>query len=364
MKQTATLGPADREPGMPVLPDHRGAHIAKAVVKVEIHGSGTSAKYFPTAVVTLVDYPDDPFLANTQIQYGAGYRSGASCNVVARFEPETIAADTKTYHLTGGYNTRDFATPKKPWNCAAVRLWHPAFDTDEYLDRMVGAFSNTYHSPKVSISGVRLLGKKVTKLPLVRSSTTRIEITVRNTGKTAARNVTLTGKASGLTFGKVKVGTVPAGGTRTVSAKVKLTTKRKSTKLTLTAAGTGTSAKKKITVRAEPKPKKPRAGKYRNTSSTVRFSVKKGKITGFRATVQTRYGIAPEQYRYSTVTYDFPAKKIPRNGIVQATAKGKNWSTNLRVRVVGGKAKSGLFSYKGPDYCSATKTFTAKRVGK
>lgn len=357
VKQRAKLSTKNRVSGMPAT-SNPGQQLSSATVNVEILGSGTSTRYYPVADVVLSDYPTPEEL---EIEFGSGHRKGSVCEVAAWPGSTYTWSGTRSYNITGGYNPDYFPTPKTPWNCTVVKLSKRSDGT--LLDAFVGEFENTYHSPKLSVSEVRFLGKKVTRLSLVRSSSTRIQVKVRNTGKAAAQNVTLSGTGSSLKFGKVKVGTIASGDTRSVTATVKLTGKRKSSKLTIRAKGTGVSAKKTIAVRAAAKPAKPREGKYKSSDGAVTFRVDKGKITGFHARVQTRCGIAPDPYRYSTVTYDFPKKKIPRNGIVDSRAKGGNWSTSLRVRISGSKATAGYFSYSGPGACSATKSFTAKRSG-
>ncbi|MBO1902100.1 hypothetical protein J4H92_09090 [Leucobacter weissii] len=358
VKQTARLGSANRVSGMPTTSDP-GQQIARATVTVEIYGTGSSTTYFPEAEVELAGYPESTAV---RLDFGVGRQQGTACNVTAWLGARTTSGGSRSYTLTGGYNPDYFARPGQPWNCVVVRA--RPLSSENPVDALVGGFSNTYHSPKLSVTQIRYLGKKVSRLPLVRSSRTRIEITVRNTGKSAARNVVLTGSGKSVKLSRVKAGTVAAGRSKTITATVRLSGKRKSSTLTVQAKGTGTTAKKRIKVRAAAKPAKPRSGAYRSSDKSVTFRVKKGRITQFRVRVQTRCGVAPDPYRYTQNTYDFPRKKIPRNGIVDARASGKNWGTGLRVKISGKRATAGLFNYSGPAACSATKAFTAKRIGR
>lgn len=362
VRQDATLGAANRATGMPTSPEP-GRRIQGATIKIETYGQDTTEPtYFPDVRVTLAGQPTrDP---DAQLNVGFGNQAGSTCQVNA-----IVGGETSDYRGTqyqyGGYNPDYFPTPPKPWDCVAVFLDDstsgPA--TTAY-DALVAPLVDTRESARLKIREVTLLGQRQKTLRLVRGVPTQISIEVRNTGKVRTGKLSFRGSGKGVKVTRASAEPVTEDSDRSASVKVRLAGRQKRTKLKLRVGDGKVSAVTTLRVVRVNPPKRPRAGSYRSPSGSVRFMIKRGRIVGWNGTMTTRCGGYPDNFTYSTNTYDFPTTKIPRNGIVERSSKGNLYSAHLRLKVAGGRVTRGLFTYFGPNRCFASVPFDAKRSGR
>jgi hypothetical protein len=96
----------------------------------------------------------------------------------------------------------------------------------------------------------------------------------------------------------------------------------------------------------------------------VDFTVRGGKVRGFRINTQTTCGGYPDIPTTTTNTYDFPTVRIPRNNEVVGS-DGKeggtaSYSVSLDLEFVSRTKVIGSFSYYGPARCVAHDGFTAR----
>jgi len=357
VKQVATLTGADRIISTQPPTNRR---IQRADVEVDVTGQPGSYRYFIGADVLLAEPPNTDEL---RLILGFGHRSGGTCTIDTWVGNAKTSAANDEYYINGGYNPDYFATPARPWDCVSIAL---TSDTAPVVihDQVATDLKNTFHRPKLAVGKVAFLGKNAKRLRLVRGVPTQIEVTVRNRGKVSAGRVRITGRGKGVKVGKVRSATaLGPGRATTLSVPVRIRA-RKARKVRLVVRGGGVVARRVIVVRPVKAPPRPRAGRYRSPDGRVTFAVRKGRIVNWRGTMTTRCGIAPAPFTYTQNTYDFPRRRIPRNGIVQARARGAKYSTSLRLRIAGGKVTRGLFTYAGPGACAASVAFTARRVGR
>lgn len=361
IRQDATLTVANRANGMPATADP-GRQLQGAKIGIETYGQDTpEPSYFLDISVTLAGTPgSDP---DALLNVGFGNQSGTACQLNAVVRARTSDYDGREYHLIG-YNPEYFPTPPNPWDCVAVFLDDAISGppTTTY-DAMVAPLTDTRESARLEVEAVTLLGRKQKSLKLVRGSSTQIGIELKNTGKVRTGKLTLRGSGKGIKVSRGTSDPIGDGSTSSATLKVKLTGSRKRTKVKLRIGDGKVSATRTLgVVRVNP-PKRPRAGSYRSSSGDVRFSIRRGRIVGWNGTMTTRCGGFPDNFTYTTNTYDFPRTKVPRNGIVQESSKGDLYSAFLRLRIAGSKVTQGLFTYYGPDRCFASVPFTAKRTG-
>lgn len=360
VKQTATMTGANRITGTVPPPDRR---IERASVNIDVTGRPGTYTYFIGADVTLTEPPNTNDLL---LILGFGHRSNGTCSI------DTWVGDTRTYtandeyFIDGGYNPKSFARPSRPWDCVSVALTSSTANPVVVHDQVAANLKNTFHSPKLAVGQVRFLGKKVKQLRLVRGTKNFVEVTVRNRGKASARNVRLTGTGKGVQVGKARTATLVDGRATTFRIPIRINA-AKPRKVRLTVRGGGVRASRVIVVRPTKAPPRPVAGRYRSPDGRVTFRVRNGRVANVRVTTMTRCGVAPSPYTYTQNTYDFPTRKVPRNGILDAVARGKaageTYGTALRLRIAGSRVTHGVFTYGGPGACSAIEGFTARRVG-
>lgn len=356
VRQRATL--TQHAAGFPKT-NKRHWRLARATIDIEVLSS-----LFIHAYVDLGDYGVESEPASVSVQFG--HRQGSSCDPKAAEWSETDS-DTRQHHLFGYSPNAWGPKPSKPWDCVLVATTTP--DGTTLHDAMVAPLVNTYEAPRFTVGKVAVLGQKQKVLKVAKGGWTPVEVTVANRGTRAAGQVTVTAKGRGLKVTRGSLDRLAKGGSSSAVIRVKPVGRKKPGKLRITAhAAGGVVAHRTIRAKRVKAPKKPAAGSYRNGSGTVRFSLKKGRVTGFRVTTLTQcggYGSIPTSQQ---TTYDFPKRKIPRNGILTASARGKAygtpWSTTLRFRVAGKKVTRGLFTYYGPGGCSAVEGFNAKRAGR
>ncbi len=333
--------------------------LSRATIDIEVLSS-----LFIHAYVDLADYGIESEPAAVSVQFG--YRQGTACDPKVAEWSETDAS-TRQHHLFG-YSPNGWGPkPSKPWECVLVATTTP--DGRTLHDAMVAPLVNTYEAPRLRVGKVAVLGQAQKVLKVAKGGWTPVEVTVANRGTRDAGQVTVTAKGRGLKVKRGSLGRLAEGGSNSAVIQVKPVGRKKPGKLRITArAAGGVVAHRTIRAKRLKAPKRPAAGSYRNPSGTVRFSVKKGRVTGFRVTTRTQCGGYGSIPTYQQSTYDFPKRKIPRNGILTASARGKAygtpWSTTLRMRAVGKKVTRGLFTYYGPGGCSAVEGFNAKRAGR
>lgn len=362
VRQRATLTSANRVAGQPV-PAARW-RIDRATIDVEVLSS-----LFADVTVSLGSTANHDGDAHVAVMFGHRDSAG-SCNPAAG-QSETTSVFIREHDFFGSAPGAWGPKPSRPWECVIVATNDGASNPDNLVvhDMLIGWLSNTYEAPKLKVGAVKVLGQKQKKLKISKGGWTPVQVTIANRGTRAAGRITLRGKGKGL---KVKAGSLSSlrhGSSATAVVRVKPVGRKKPKKLVLTAkAAGGVVAKRAVKVKQVKLPKKPRAGRYRSPDGTVKFRIRKGRVTGFSVTTQTQcggYGTTPT---HTQNTYDFPKRKIPRNGILTASAKGKAhgvpWSSSLQMRVDGAKITRAVFRYNGPGGCSATDAFKAKRVGR
>lgn len=334
--------------------------IARATVDVEVLSS-----LFIHAYVDLADVDPDEN-AWVSVQFGHRASNGA-CNAAPRAD-KWIRTDSyaRQRHLHGYSPDSWGPKPTTPWNCVIALVEDPS---GNIVDAMVGSLVNTYEAPKLALGTLAVLGQTQKKLKVSAGGWTPVEVRLANRGTRATGRVNVTAVGRGL---KIKRGSLDrlgkkSSGSTTIYVRPVGRKKPNKIKVTARAAG-GVVATRTYRVQKVKPPKKPVAGKYRAKPNSVNFRISKGRVSGFRVTTWTRcggYGSIPTGM-YST--YNFPTRKIPRNGILTATTKGKAygtpWGASLRLRVSGKSVTRGLFRYHGPGGCSASVPFTAKRAGR
>ncbi len=263
----------------------------------------------------------------------------------------------------------DIENPSTLWNCGMVAIYDP--EVADYTqatpyDAMGGSLKNVYVSPRLMIGSVEVLGKNRKLLRLVRGATQTHRVTVRNTGGLAAKSVVITGRGKGVKVKKTRIGLLEAGASRTVQVPITLRSARKSTHVRLKVKGAGATATKRLKVRRVAPPTRPKTGRW--SSSDFDFTVKRGRIVGFRGINLRMRCTPPLQFpTYRNVTLNFPTTRIPRHGIVDVTKNwrgGEAWYTvSLRGKFVGKRLTNARFSYYTAGSCSVVEAFTAKRTG-
>lgn len=231
-------------------------------------------------------------------------------------------------------------------------------------DAMGGGLTDVYVSPKLAISSVALLGKKQSKLKLVRGVAQTYPVTVTNTGGLAATGVVITGSGKGMKVKKTKVGTIQPGKSVTVRVPITLKGTQKSTKVKLKVKGSGVTGTKSLKVSRTTAPAKAATGSWKG--GRFKFKVKNGKITGFRGTNLRMECRAPLSYTtYRNVNLTFPTTKIPKHGYVEVTKSyrsGDVWyNVSLRGKFNGKKFTSGRFTYTTGG-CTVVEKFSAKKA--
>lgn len=358
VRQDGTL--TQRLPGYPVAgtPAHRT--LASASVDLEVHGYAQGdPTWFLGGAATLAEAPPGSDY-DAQVHLILGHVTGSSCALSTLADSQSTRGGLGTQYGWVGYSGPDgqFPDPARPWDCAGAAV--VSLDGATTYDVIAGPLRSTFEKPQVAVTGVELLGAKQKKLRLVRGVSTTITVGIRNSGQATARSITLTGRGSGLKVGRARLDSLAAGGTASLTLPVTLT-RAKASALRVRVAASGTKATRKVPVTRVAPPRRPVAGDYRSSDGNVRFRVKGSRIVGWRGTMQQRCGGHGTLPTTTQVTLDFPRTRIPANGIVQAVTRGSQFSTTLRLRIVGSKVTHGLFTYADQALCRASVNFTARR---
>lgn len=226
------------------------------------------------------------------------------------------------------------------------------------------AVVDTLAKPKLRVTEVRLLNRKVSTIGLVRGVWTTLNVRVANTGTVPATGTKLVGSGRGVKVKAVKVGKVYDGSNSLARIKVKLTAKNKRTKLRLVASSGTVRAARVVKVKRLAAPKRPKNGRYKSDDAQTTFRIKKGRVVDFRSRQMTRCGGYPDPFTYHWATYDFPRTPIARNGLVDARQKHRLFTAGLQMKVSGKRITQGYFFYSGPNRCWASKAIKVRRVGK
>lgn len=355
--RNAYLGVGNRATGMPAPGSDPYEQFGTLTFEMNFQ---TNRVYVEAKVAANPELQDRP-----QLRVQAGTVTGTTCNGL----PGTSIADT----FTTTAEAVEYIDIPAGWAGATcvIALVFPATSTpgvDPPSDALVGPLTDEVVQPVLQIGRPELLGS--TKLKLVPGVWTPLEVEVANTGTGPARAVVVTGKGKGVKVKKDDLGyaldALVAGDdpqTGTVDLMVRLRPGTSKAKLTLSASSDGETYTSKVRLRATKAPPKAEAGSYRSKDGSVRFTVKNGKVVGFRVSTTTRCGGYPDIPTTTSNTYDFPTTRISGAGIVHDRQSTDLFTANLEMLVTGGKATRGRFSYSGPARCFATESFDAKRVG-
>ena len=164
---------------------------------------------------------------------------------------------------------------------------------------------------------------------------------------------------------KAEIGSLDGQDDTDVDLWVRLTKPKAKLKVVVTGQGQAL-AKATVKVRQRPAPAPPRAGRW--SSNGVDFTVRGGKVRGFRIHTQTTCGGYPGIPTTTNNTYSFQTEKIPRNNEVVGTERGNQggdaaYSAYLDLEFVSRTRAKGTFSYYGPARCVAIDGFTARFKG-
>lgn len=290
----------------------------------------------------------------TLVGLGLGVRNGSSCELdsieydyVATYTPEAFVYDS------GDESTHPRAGD---WDCAVLLTTGEAEDAPTY-DAYVAPLQVTTARPRVRLQAAR-------SARLVRGAWT--EVPVRITvpeGSVKARNVTVTGTGRGVRVRKLVLGALQPGSTRQAHVWVRLSRARTKVRLVVRDRGDRLTARS-VTLRQRPAPAPPRAGTWQGPRMS--FKVGRGKVRRFRISALTTCGGYPDLPTRSYSSYDFPTVSIPRNNLISQGRRGNvgkpaAYTVHLRMNFVSRNRVRGTFSYNGPNRCTATEHFVAKR---
>lgn len=344
-RRSAVLTGADRPSGFPTQSDP-GLQLTR--VDFDLHLD--DGDFYGEATLAAQSDPDKP----PTVFWLVGTIRDSTCEIQA-------AALHEAFYYSSDFVNVSEDFPDPAWgqaDCAVAELREP--DNGTLVDAFVGRLNDVV--PELGLKPARLLGSK--KINLVRGVWTTLDVEVKNSGPVDAVNVRVGGAGKGLKVRGTKVEfPITSESTGYAQVKVKLVKALKRTKLRLVAKNGAAQTQRKTRVRGVKPPARPRDGKYRNKLGNVTFTVKGGKVRGFR--VQTRTTCGPyTNPTYSTNTYDFPTTRIPRNGIVNRSQSKRLYDDSLAFKISGSKVTRGSFGYGGPNLCRANERFTAKRVGR
>lgn len=305
-----------------------------------------------SATIELAGVPTSATDATIDVEFG--YLEGNTCQGDSAFLSTTLTP-TDGFTRSGStlkLSAASSAAAYSDWNCAFAVL--STADGATVYDALVGGLTPTYAVPQLKIERVR-------RQNLVTGSTTKIDVSVRNSGLGEAENVYLSGRGKGIKVTRTKVPYLSNDYAAEVELPVKLLRGKKSkVKLVLTA--TGARATSSFVVRRTAPPKRPVPGAYASKSKHVEFKIdKRGRVVGLRGYLYGSCGVYPNGPFPMSGYYSFPTTKVPRNGIINVTRSYDLYSVSLEMTVHGSKVTKGGFYYSGPNYCYASTGFSARR---
>ena len=287
------------------------------------------------------------------VRVGLGVLSGTSCTL------DTVSTDITSEnfpdHLLYGSGDATEKPNAGRWDCAALVVQDQAATVT--YDAYVTPLTVTTATPELSLTTPR-------RDRLVPKVWTRIPVEVANASAEGidARDVAVTGSGKGIKVRPTELGTLDGGDDTEGHVWVRLTKARATLRLAVTEKGE-TVDEATVKVRKRPAPAPPRAGAW--SAANVDFSVRGGKVRGFRVRAVTTCGGYPDIPTTTQNYYSFVTTPIPRNNEVVGTEKGNQggdaaYSAYLDLEFVSRTKAVGTFRYFGPANCRAVHTFKAK----
>lgn len=295
-----------------------------------------------------------PSSGETFVGLGLGVLEGSTCMLDSMEYDSVSTYKTEVFVYDAGDAT---SHPKAgAWNCAALITTGLADDAPTY-DAYVAPLEITTRRPQVRLSAPK-------SARLVRNAWTEVPVTVRVPASSIkARKVTVAGAGRGVRVRRLDLGTIRPGSTVKTHVWVRLSRARSAARLVLRDSGQRLTTKR-ITLRQRPAPARPRAGSW--SGGGANFAVRRGKVVNFRVRTRTMCGGYPDLPTYTDNTYSFPRVAIPRNNQISQGRRGNvgkpaEYAVHLRMTFVSRNRARGVFTYNGPNRCTATQAFVATR---
>ena len=357
---TATFSAANRATGMPTstAPQHQFAPIAQGgslsvTIDYGYHWQTDALIYHYSLPGTMLDSDST---SRTSVRLGFGVQAGTTCTIqevttdsISRYLPSFLLYDNKA--------TEDLAAAKD-WSCAVLLVDNGDPASTPY-DAFVAPLDVVTAAPELSVTAPK-------RDRLVKKTWTRIPVRVANAAAEGidARDVAVTGAGKGVKVRPASFGSLDGQDDIEGHVWARLTKPRATLKLAVTEKG-DVVGNASVKLRQRPVPAPPRAGTW--SANGVDFTVRGGKVRGFRIFTQTTCGGYPDIPTTTSNTYDFPTVRIPRNNEVVGSDGKKGgdaaYSAYLELEFVSPTKARGTFSYYGPARCTAFDSFTARRKG-
>lgn len=355
LSATATFGPANRVAGMPrsTAPQHRFSMPAGSLSVTIDYGYHweTDALTYHYSLDTALGAPSGSEDVRTLL--GFGTLQANSCTI----EEATVAwayTNIPDILLYDDKDTPDLASAAA-WSCA-VLLVDAGQGTQPY-DAFVSLLDVQKATPQLSMRTPK-------RDRLVKKVWTRIPVTVANASPEGidARDVAVVGAGKGVKVRPASFGALEGQDDSEGYVWARLTRPRATLKLAITEKGE-VVGRSTVKLRTRPAPAPPKAGRW--SAPGVDFTVKGGKVRGFRIFTQTTCGGYPGIPTTTNNTYSFVTTPIPRNNELVGTEKGNQggdaaYTAYLDLEFVSRTKAVGKFSYFGPARCTAVDGFTAK----
>jgi hypothetical protein len=355
---TATFSAANRANGMPTstAPQHQFASIAQGgslSVTIDYGYHWQTGELTYNYDLDLDMGAPDPE-TKTRAMLGFGVQNGTVCELeeattdwLYRYIPDVLLYDNK--------ETPDLASAAG-WNCAVL-----AVDG--------GPGTTPYDAYVTSLDVVTAKPQLTLKAPkrdrLVKGVWTRIPVKVTNSSAEGinARDVAVVGTGKGVKVRRLTLGSLDGQDDTESHVWAKLAKPKAKLKLAVSEKGE-TLGRSTVKLTRRPAPAPPMAGRW--SAPGVDFTVRGGKVRGFRISTQTRCGGYPDTITTTNNTYSFQTESIPRNNEVVGTEKGNQggdaaYVAYLELEFVSKTKVKGKFSYYGPARCTAIDGFTARR---
>lgn len=355
LSATATFGPSNRVAGMPTstAPRHQFSMPAGSLSVTIDYGY-----HWETDELTY-HYDLDAALGapsgseDVRTLLGFGTLQASSCTI----EEATVAwayRNIPDILLYDDKDTPDLASAAA-WNCA-VLLVDAGQGTQPY-DAFVSLLDVQRATPQLAV-------KTPQRDRLVKKVWTRVPVTVANASPEGvdARDVAVVGAGKGVKVRPASFGALEGQDDSDGYVWARLTKPRATLELAVTEKGE-VVGRSKVKLRARPAPAPPGAGSW--TGGGADFTVRGGKVRGFRIYTQTTCGGYPGIPTTTNNTYGFDTTSIPRNNEVVGTEKGNQggdaaYTAYLDLEFVSRTKAVGKFSYFGPARCTAITGFTAR----
>ncbi|NYE35312.1 hypothetical protein F4692_000416 [Nocardioides cavernae] len=355
LSATATFGPANRVAGMPTstAPQHQFSMPAGSLSVTIDYGYHweTDALTYHYDLDTALGAPSGSEDVRTLL--GFGTLQASSCTI----EEATVAyayTNIPDILLYDKKDTPDLASAAG-WNCA-VLLVDAGQGTQPY-DAFVSLLDVQKATPQLTVKAPR-------RDRLVKKVWTRVPVTVANASPEGidARDVAVVGAGKGVKVRPASFGALEGQDDSDGYVWARLTKPKATLKIAVTEKGE-VVGRSKVKLRTRPAPAPPKVGSW--TGGGADFTVRGGKVRGFRISTQTTCGGYPGIPTTTNNTYSFETTSIPRNNEVVGTEKGNQggdaaYTAYLDLEFVSRTKAVGKFSYFGPARCTATTGFTAR----